>query len=305
VFVDGPDVPTVNLVAGTARTIFIWAQPETDSVGDFKTLHNLSLNLVSSGVTFDFRDNFQINNNPSNRFELIRDSDSVDFPITSSAMLVQVEGGQADSVIGLSAGIAQSDLFTGIGFDQGDNNCVGNPQCESSWLIASIDLFGVNDSGISNVRLQIGELGMNHALERSEDTEVLFGAGVSDPIYNAKDHRSTTLDGDSPDLIINAVPLLVGDYNQNVVVDAADYTVWRDTRGSTTNLIADGNNSGTIETGDYNVWRHNFGRTAGSGSAAAVPEPAALPILVAIVAFVTISPTFRRIQTFACGTPRD
>jgi T5SS/PEP-CTERM-associated repeat protein len=67
--------------------------------------------------------------------------------------------------------------------------------------------------------------------------------------------------------------LLPGDYNHDGSVDAADYVVWRKTGGS-----AD----------DYNTWRANFGRTAGSGSvlpspnplSAAVPEPAALALLL-------------------------
>ena len=37
---------------------------------------------------------------------------------------------------------------------------------------------------------------------------------------------------------------LPGDYNINGVVDAADYTVWRDTLGSRTDLRADGDNTG-------------------------------------------------------------
>jgi pectinesterase len=79
---------------------------------------------------------------------------------------------------------------------------------------------------------------------------------------------------------------LPGDYNDDGTVDAADYTVWRDTLGSTTNLRANGDDTGVswgiIDEADYDVWKANFGMTAGSGSgqslAAAVPEPATLTL---------------------------
>jgi hypothetical protein len=69
--------------------------------------------------------------------------------------------------------------------------------------------------------------------------------------------------------------VLAGDYNKNGIVDAADYTVWRDSLGSTTNLAADGNESGAIDAGDYDVWVSKFGNHSGSGAnaTAAVPEP--------------------------------
>jgi concanavalin A-like lectin/glucanase superfamily protein len=66
-----------------------------------------------------------------------------------------------------------------------------------------------------------------------------------------------------------------GDYNGSGIVDAADYTVWRDSLGSTTNLAADGNQNGSIDSGDYDVWKANYGNHSGSGASAnaAVPEP--------------------------------
>lgn len=70
---------------------------------------------------------------------------------------------------------------------------------------------------------------------------------------------------------------LVGDYNGDEVVDAADYTVWRDTLDSTEDLRADGDESGTVGPEDYDLWKTNFGNTLGGGSVigVTVPEPAA------------------------------
>ncbi|CAD7694828.1 unnamed protein product [Ostreobium quekettii] len=50
-----------------------------------------------------------------------------------------------------------------------------------------------------------------------------------------------------------------GDYNGDGNVDAADYTVWRDTLNSTTDLAADGNGNMVIDQADYDVWRANYG----------------------------------------------
>jgi PEP-CTERM motif len=67
-------------------------------------------------------------------------------------------------------------------------------------------------------------------------------------------------------LSVGGVP---GDYNQNGIVDAADYVVWRKTDGSPQG---------------YDTWRSHFGQTAGSGSGisanAAVPEPATVAMLI-------------------------
>jgi hypothetical protein len=66
-----------------------------------------------------------------------------------------------------------------------------------------------------------------------------------------------------------------GDYNGNGVVDAADYTVWRDNLGKSVTLPND-TTPGTVVQADFDVWKNNFGLHAGSGafSAGAVPEPA-------------------------------
>ena len=73
------------------------------------------------------------------------------------------------------------------------------------------------------------------------------------------------------------VDLLPGDYNDDGVVNAADYTVWRDTVGQSVAILttgADGDGDGAITTADYQVWKTHFGQTlAAVGSGASVPEP--------------------------------
>ena len=65
-------------------------------------------------------------------------------------------------------------------------------------------------------------------------------------------------------------PFLLGDYNLDGIVDAADYTVWRDTLGQSAMPFsgADGDGSGVIDQPDYDVWKADFGNTLPPGSAA-------------------------------------
>ena len=78
---------------------------------------------------------------------------------------------------------------------------------------------------------------------------------------------------------------VLGDYNHNGVVDAADYTVWRNSLGQAgANLVADGNGNNQIDSDDYTVWKSNFGEPGGSGAGAsagaAVPEPTAAVLII-------------------------
>lgn len=88
------------------------------------------------------------------------------------------------------------------------------------------------------------------------------------------------LEVDFDDVRLDVRPVFDGDYNFDGTVDSADYTVWRRSLGSSTNLSADGDDSGLIDEADFLVWRSNYGApgTAVAGVAnavAVVPEPAA------------------------------
>lgn len=79
-------------------------------------------------------------------------------------------------------------------------------------------------------------------------------------------------------------PFTAGDYNGDGAVNAADYTIWRDTFGSTTDLRANGDNTGasqgTIDQADYAVWKTNFGSGGAGAAVSSVPEPMSAGLLI-------------------------
>ncbi len=82
------------------------------------------------------------------------------------------------------------------------------------------------------------------------------------------------------------VVALLGDYNNNGVVDTADYVIWRNSIGQATLPNRGTGITGPVGQADYNYWRTHFGQTAGSGAmaGATVPEPATLAIsLIAMI----------------------
>ncbi|MGE3241964.1 MAG: hypothetical protein AB7G28_18425 [Pirellulales bacterium] len=105
------------------------------------------------------------------------------------------------------------------------------------------------------------------------------GAKVSADFGNRRfdfEIRYNAGDGNDIALFTQAIHL-IGDFNEDGRVDAADYTKWRDGLGT------------TYTQAQYNEWRSHFGQTAGSASSAsAIPEPAGASLLfVAIAAAIT------------------
>ncbi|MEO0529730.1 MAG: hypothetical protein AAF266_04040 [Planctomycetota bacterium] len=79
---------------------------------------------------------------------------------------------------------------------------------------------------------------------------------------------------------------LAGDYNRDGLVDAADYTLWRDSEGTTALFLssgADGDANGVIDAADESAWRERYGRAA--DFTVAIPEPSA----AALVGFLVLT----------------
>ena len=102
---------------------------------------------------------------------------------------------------------------------------------------------------------------------------LIFALDDSKAYFNI---HTTTYGGGEIRGFLSHVP---GDYNDNGVVDAADYVVWRHTRGVTgEGLQADSNNDNVINDDDYTAWRENFGQAGfSSGSAIGAINPEIVP----------------------------
>ena len=297
----GPESPSIKRANGSVGILHIWAQPTT--VGDgpygpanlFKQLQNLSLNLVTDTNLIDFQDDKFTVYNPvvsasKPRFQFVFDSN------TDPALKSKNDASTtADRIDGLQAFSVDSADYEGLGpaCAGGEPFCIAGGAGGPAWLIATVGYKTLQPAGTVTVDLEIGLNGMNHAGEESIMTTVAFGTGAA--VYNASlDRGSHSLGGDTPELTITACAKTAGDYNGNCIVDAADYTAWRDTLNQAVDNPgdgADGNNSGTVESGDYTVWKNNFGTVAGAASGSgslggpAVPEPSSLAMLWTLAGF--------------------
>jgi sulfatase modifying factor 1 len=130
------------------------------------------------------------------------------------------------------------------------------------------EAFGINSNNTQNTSLRVIRGG---AFDSDVSTlNASYGLGMSSGLGN--DDTGFRL------ATIAAAAGLPGDYNNNGVVDAGDYILWRKSPAS-----FGGDPAG------YNTWRTHFGQTSpGSGSGSllqnAVLEPAAMPLIAAFAA---------------------
>ncbi len=69
---------------------------------------------------------------------------------------------------------------------------------------------------------------------------------------------------------------LPGDFNQDGMVNLADYTLWRNNLGAPAGTLENDPHSDAIGVAQYETWKSSFGTSAAGAAAFAVPEPTAI-----------------------------
>jgi hypothetical protein len=113
------------------------------------------------------------------------------------------------------------------------------------------------------------------------------GDGAPDDPFDVGTNWTASVNvGGSPGAAEPTGGVLYGDYNQNDVVDTADYIVWRVAVATSSTSLPNDFTPGVVDDSDFTYWRVHFGETLGGGSGAAAvaveETEAAIPAAVAV-----------------------
>jgi|GEM_PF-4644314 len=204
-----PVAPEIEAALGQPTTISLWARPTA-------TLENFSLNIVSTSETVLQFDSVEVENavgDGSDRFEFVFDTlnglvveegfcthDALDFDTKPTRAIWDIRGFTFDSAN--ASGLAGEAMGT---------------------QLATITLTGL-ELGTTNLYLQIGEIGVNEVGSTTLETNVSFGG--DEALLNAGLNRCVNSAASDATISVvetlSLVETLLGDFNDDGLVDAAD-----------------------------------------------------------------------------------
>jgi hypothetical protein len=152
---------------------------------------------------------------------------------------------------------------------------VSNPQGIGAWITVTPDLTNPQHksvweidggSGYHSQNERIAHFGLGASAETVDQITIEWPSGIIQHLYDVPADQT---------LVVTETLQRSGDYNGDGLVDAADYSVWRDKLGTNANLPGD-ETLGSVTQPDYVVWSTNFGIAAASSSGQlfTIPEPA-------------------------------
>ncbi|MCA9189293.1 MAG: PEP-CTERM sorting domain-containing protein [Pirellulaceae bacterium] len=216
----------------------------------------------------------------------------------ADAVLSQTVPGQAGGNYTFSGWARWETNYTG-GLETLDPAAPAGAIPSPTETLMTITFLGAGDTTLDEVSLDLRTVQQSDgnwhqqslsAVAPEGTVNVRVTASATQMLHAGVDPQNAMFDDFS--LTVEFANTLAGDYNKNGEVDAADYTVWKDNFGSSTELDADGNGNGTIDAADYTVWKDNFGATAGAAVAtSSVPEPATSLLLGLLIGGLSV---FRR-----------
>ncbi|QDV75222.1 hypothetical protein [Botrimarina mediterranea] len=219
----GPSNADVGATLGVTTRLYVWGRPTAG-----RQFEAVSLNVVATGPEVDFVDGSFLFYNQidgsTDRFEYVVDSTTTPTLGSEYNAFELGLGGVTDGLYGLNGFNLTATAPRGPGpvCASGEIGCVVAGDGQPAWLIASFEAAAI-DAGSADLHLQIGDRGVVERITAVGDYDLL--GTVDQP-----DHATWTAG-------YGAVGLHAADGNLDGVVDAADYTVWRDHIGGVSQLL--------------------------------------------------------------------
>jgi autotransporter-associated beta strand protein len=196
---------------------------------------------------------------------------------TISAGTLELSGAPAKLGTG---NVTATGTGTLLAIDSGVTNAIGDSSTLSLGGFATMTLgSGVNDK-ISTL-----------ILDGVQQPAGTYGSSQSGAVNKRDVYFSGT------GILTVGPSILAGDYNNDGVVNAADYVVWRKNVGQPSQSLPNDTTGVIVGQAQYNLWRSNFGGTTslpGSGAleiGSTIPEPSSVALLTlglaALAAFAT------------------
>lgn len=209
-----------------------------------------------------------------------------------SGDLIVVEEGYTDNPTFGGPGFHEPAVIrmTGINYDSAGNIALGTwgprmlltPTKDTGDTFVERGYWTAYDSATDKVYFAAPGGGMETPTFEMDIFVLDLATGLTSSFNNTDNSVSLFLgnefNGDKVVAFTLAEQGLDGDYNDDGIVDAADYVVFQKFLGQTSGLPNDPNAGTIIDVDQYNTWAQNYGQSS-SGSGGTVPEPTSITML--------------------------